>query len=88
MVRNDFLCTGAYSEDDQYIQSLWTILEEFTDQQKRQFLKFVTSCSRPPLLGFAVRLITYTSVNFLTYQAMQEKAQVVQMFLWSINFRS
>ena len=27
-------------------------MEEFTDLQKRQLLKFVTSCSRPPLLGF------------------------------------
>lgn len=27
-------------------------MESFTSTQKRQLLKFVTSCSRPPLLGF------------------------------------
>eukprot|EP00794_Sanderia_malayensis_P007848 gene7848-8697_t len=44
--------SGEYSEDHEYIQELWEILHEFNDKQKRQFLKFVTSCSRPPLLGF------------------------------------
>lgn len=29
-------------------------MEGFTDEEKRKLLKFVTSCSRPPLLGFKV----------------------------------
>lgn len=28
------------------------VLEDFTPKQQNQWLKFVTSCSRPPLLGF------------------------------------
>lgn len=32
---------------------LWAALRSFTPQQQRAFLKFVTSCSRAPLLGFA-----------------------------------
>ncbi|KAG8138771.1 putative Ubiquitin-protein, partial [Naja naja] len=28
------------------------VVESFTDDEKRKLLKFVTSCSRPPLLGF------------------------------------
>jgi len=28
------------------------LIREFTLQEKKQFLKFVTSCSNPPLLGF------------------------------------
>lgn len=28
------------------------MVSSFSEQQKRQLLKFVTSCSRPPLLGF------------------------------------
>ena len=30
----------------------WKVLEEFTEKEKQLLLKFVTSCSRPPLLGF------------------------------------
>ena len=33
---------------------LWEGVEkEFTPKQSSNFLKFVTSCSKPPLLGFA-----------------------------------
>jgi ubiquitin-protein ligase E3 C len=31
----------------------WTIVEEFSPEQRSQLLHYVTSCSRPPLLGFA-----------------------------------
>ncbi|KAK1335301.1 hypothetical protein QTO34_004886 [Cnephaeus nilssonii] len=31
---------------------LLAVVEGFTDEEKRKLLKFVTSCSRPPLLGF------------------------------------
>lgn len=44
---------GGYHEDHPVIQTLWTAVRSFTPQQQRQFLKFVTSCSRAPLLGFA-----------------------------------
>jgi ubiquitin-protein ligase E3 C len=30
----------------------WEVISSFTERQKQQLLKFVTSCSRPPLLGF------------------------------------
>ena len=36
------------------IVMFWKVVESFTDKQKRQLLKFATSCSRPPLLGFKV----------------------------------
>ncbi|XP_015521284.1 ubiquitin-protein ligase E3C [Neodiprion lecontei] len=44
--------TGGYTPDHPTIISFWKIADEFTDQQRSQLLKFVTSCSRPPLLGF------------------------------------
>ncbi|XP_017762268.1 PREDICTED: ubiquitin-protein ligase E3C [Eufriesea mexicana] len=44
--------TGGYTTDHPTITSFWKIVNEFNDQQKGQLLKFVTSCSRPPLLGF------------------------------------
>jgi len=31
----------------------WSIVEEFSPKQRSQLLHYVTSCSRPPLLGFA-----------------------------------
>lgn len=43
---------GEYSSMHPTIQCFWQVFDEFNDIQKRQLLKFVTSCSRPPLLGF------------------------------------
>ncbi|KAL1925160.1 uncharacterized protein VTP21DRAFT_43 [Calcarisporiella thermophila] len=42
----------GYTAEDTEIQALWRVLEGFNDEQRRQFIKFVTSCARPPLLGF------------------------------------
>ncbi|KYM98999.1 PREDICTED: ubiquitin-protein ligase E3C [Cyphomyrmex costatus] len=44
--------TGGYAPDHPTITAFWEVVNEFNDQQKGQLLKFVTSCSRPPLLGF------------------------------------
>lgn len=44
--------SGAYNVDHPVIKMFWKVVESFTNKQKRQLLKFVTSCSRPPLLGF------------------------------------
>jgi ubiquitin-protein ligase E3 C len=30
----------------------WSIIEEFSSEQQADFLRFVTSCPRQPLLGF------------------------------------
>ncbi|XP_075165628.1 ubiquitin-protein ligase E3C [Haematobia irritans] len=43
---------GEYGPEHPSIIAFWAALESFDDLQKRQLLKFVTSCSRPPLLGF------------------------------------
>ena len=44
--------SGEYHRDHPTIRAFWKSLQAFDDLQRRQFLKFVTSCSRPPLLGF------------------------------------
>jgi HECT-domain (ubiquitin-transferase) len=44
---------GGYSADHPVVHSLWDTLASFTPRQQADFLKFVTSCPRPPLLGFA-----------------------------------
>ncbi|PKU37419.1 ubiquitin-protein ligase hypothetical protein [Limosa lapponica baueri] len=43
---------GGYTADHPVIKIFWRVVESFTDEEKRKLLKFVTSCSRPPLLGF------------------------------------
>jgi ubiquitin-protein ligase E3 C len=43
---------GDYSPEHKTIKMFWSVVRSFDDLQRRQLLKFVTSCSRPPLLGF------------------------------------
>jgi|GEM_PF-2700259 len=38
---------------DSTISKFWSVLSEFSDTDKGLLLKFVTSCERPPLLGFS-----------------------------------
>ncbi|MCJ8731205.1 hypothetical protein PDJAM_G00196620 [Pangasius djambal] len=44
--------SGGYSPTHPVIKIFWEVVENFSDEEKRKLLKFVTSCSRPPLLGF------------------------------------
>lgn len=45
---------GGFHSNHRVIGWLWDILEkDFSPEEHRLFLKFVTSCSKPPLLGFA-----------------------------------
>ena len=41
-------------EDDACLQRFWRVLHQMDTEHKRLLLKFVTSCSRPPLMGFKV----------------------------------
>lgn len=49
--------SGDFCLDHPTIVCFWNVLHKFNDIQRRQLLKFVTSCSRPPLLGFKVKNI-------------------------------
>uniref|UniRef100_A0A915CEU8 Ubiquitin-protein ligase E3B n=2 Tax=Parascaris univalens TaxID=6257 RepID=A0A915CEU8_PARUN len=45
---------GGFHNNHRLIKWLWQILEcDFSVEERHLFLKFVTSCSRAPLLGFA-----------------------------------
>lgn len=48
------ICTysGGYHPSQPYIQEFWKILESLSPSEQGAFLRFVTSCSRPPLLGY------------------------------------
>lgn len=48
---------GDFEPNHPTIKFFWEVLLNFDDLQRRQLLKFVTSCSRPPLLGFKVFFI-------------------------------
>ncbi|KAG0326453.1 hypothetical protein BG000_001397, partial [Podila horticola] len=55
---------NGYFDQHPVIRNLWAVLNEFNSEEKRAFLKFVTSCSKPPLGGFkhlyppfAIRLV-------------------------------
>ncbi len=37
---------------DKNVKRLWKVLAEMTPENKMRFLKFCTSCSRPPIMGF------------------------------------
>ncbi|KAG1657432.1 Ubiquitin-protein ligase E3B [Nymphon striatum] len=53
-LRRHTLYYGGFHESHRVITWLWDILEkDFTQEERSLFLKFVTSCSKPPLLGFA-----------------------------------
>merc|ERR1719223_2193591 len=43
---------GGYGEAHELIVWFWEVVDELTPQQKSDFLRFATSCSRAPLLGF------------------------------------
>ncbi|KAJ3207945.1 Ubiquitin-protein ligase E3B [Dinochytrium kinnereticum] len=43
---------GGYYDAHPTIRSLWQIIQDFEVSERRAFLKFVTSCSSPPVGGF------------------------------------
>uniref|UniRef100_A0AC35TPT4 HECT-type E3 ubiquitin transferase n=1 Tax=Rhabditophanes sp. KR3021 TaxID=114890 RepID=A0AC35TPT4_9BILA len=44
---------GGFHSNHKVIKWLWDILEnDFTNEERHLFIKFITSCSQPPILGF------------------------------------
>ncbi|TFK70099.1 HECT-domain-containing protein [Pluteus cervinus] len=43
---------GVYDDNEETIVKFWKVVNTFNHEQRRSLLRFVTSCSRPPLLGF------------------------------------
>lgn len=93
--------TGAYNHNHPVIKNFWSVVMEFTENDKRKLLKFVTSCSRPPLLGFrdlcpsfciqnagtdADRLPTSsTCMNILKLPEIYDKDTMRKKLMYSIN---
>jgi ubiquitin-protein ligase E3 C len=51
-LRRNALYGGLYNEHEPTMQAFWRVVNNFTQEERRGLLRFVTSCSRPPLLGF------------------------------------
>jgi ubiquitin-protein ligase E3 C len=46
--------SGGYTHAHPTIVALWKVVRALSEEEKAQLLMFVTSCSRPPLAGFAM----------------------------------
>lgn len=44
--------SGGYHAEHYVIEMFWEVLKSFSQENQMKFLKFVTGCSRGPLLGF------------------------------------
>ncbi|KAL8504988.1 hypothetical protein ACS0TY_016256 [Phlomoides rotata] len=51
-LRKNTQYTGGYSEGSRTVKLFWEVLAGFQPRDRCMLLKFVTSCSRAPLLGF------------------------------------
>ena len=43
---------GGYTLEHPTIQAFWSVVESFDEEHRQKLVKFVTSCPRPPLIGF------------------------------------
>jgi ubiquitin-protein ligase E3 C len=50
--KNNTQYVGGYSSFDPYIMQFWSVVESFSEDERSQLLRFVTSVPRPPSLGF------------------------------------
>lgn len=96
-------CTvyGGWDESHHTIRIFWKVMKEFDNLTQRKLLKFVTSCSRPPLLGFkelrpsfAIRSSgldrtrlpsASTCVNLLKLPEYQTEDEMREKILYAIN---
>ncbi|KAG9068644.1 hypothetical protein KI688_010921 [Linnemannia hyalina] len=67
---------NGYFDQHPVIRNLWAVLNEFNSEEKRAFLKFVTSCSKPPLGGFkhlqppfSIRLVVSPTTSDSNYDS-------------------
>ncbi|KAF0927506.1 hypothetical protein E2562_034000 [Oryza meyeriana var. granulata] len=51
-LRSNTNYSGGYHPDHELIDIFWEVLKSFSSHNQKKFLKFVTGCSRGPLLGF------------------------------------
>ncbi|UXI17889.1 transmembrane protein 147-like [Sarcoptes scabiei] len=98
---NHTMYSGSYTPDHPVIKNFWETVAEFDENEKKKLLKFVTSCSRAPLLGFKdlcppfciqnagtdpERLPTSsTCMNLLKLPEIHDKKTMKEKLIYSIN---
>jgi ubiquitin-protein ligase E3 C len=51
-LRRAVVYEGGYHWAHPTIQTFWAAVTSFSDEERKSLIKFITSCSRAPLLGF------------------------------------
>ncbi|KAF9162979.1 hypothetical protein DFQ26_003070 [Actinomortierella ambigua] len=90
-----------FAESDPTIQHFWSVVEDMSEDDRRLLVKFVTSCARPPLLGFKElnpkmcirnagdaedRLPTSsTCMNLLKLPAFRTRRQLKEKLMYAIH---
>jgi len=81
---NDFkanvVYSGGYNANHPTIKMFWQVVSEMTPAEQRDLLKFVTSCSRPPLLGFG-----YLYPRFCIHVSRSEETENADQYLPSAS---
>lgn len=92
-----------YHEKDETIVLFWQVLKELSCEEKSLLLLYITSCSRPPTLGFAAMKpricinrdndITHlptanTCMNVLRLPNYKNKALLKAKLLYAINAKA
>jgi ubiquitin-protein ligase E3 C len=100
-LRSNVEFAGGFHPEHPTVLHLWDVLEELTSEDQQAFLRFVTSVSRPPLLGFGalhprlcLRLnktetsflpTANTCLNLLKLPPYATKTQLKEKLLYAIN---
>lgn len=93
---------SGYTDDCEPIELFWRVVSQLTEEHKRKLLKFATSCSNPPLLGFRdlypqftiapseeTRLPTAsTCMNLLKLPKITDEATMKSKILYAIDSNS
>ncbi|CAJ2632467.1 unnamed protein product [Trifolium pratense] len=66
--KNNTRYTGGYCEGSRTIKIFWEVIKGFEPKDRCKLLKFVTSCSRAPLLGFKYLQPPFTIHKLPTYK--------------------
>ncbi|KAJ1551858.1 hypothetical protein HK405_013661 [Cladochytrium tenue] len=101
-LRRNVVYSGPFDEAHPTIRLFWDVFGELDDAHRRQLVKYVTSCSRPPLSGFSAlnpkfciafssgdqdRLPTAsTCVNLLKLPAYKEKENLRRKLIYAITY--
>lgn len=91
---------GGYTKDTQVIRNFWEVIQEFTLEQKRQWLQFTTGSDRVPIGGLSkLRLIiarngsdsdrlptSHTCFNVLLLPEYRTKEKLLERLLKAITY--